>query len=117
MIFPRVTTKAVVVVMLVLHLLQPAYLHAHGLALVEADAGQTQDIACLAADADAGHGSTDNHQHQAGICQLDSPLEMPDFQTPAVSLVVITGRFSSTGRLLAGYVRPVYIPPKRPVQA
>ncbi len=128
MIFPRVPIQAVAMVMLVLHLFLFPLVYAHGLALAEPGRPHMSDIVCFAADEDVSHdsteshrhnsteshrhNSTESHRHNSGICHPDTPFVVTHIQLHAVKALIIEFSPSYAGRLLSGYPRPVYIPPR-----
>lgn len=115
MISPCPTIKAIALVMLMLHLLLPPFVHAHGLALVAPERLRSTDVVCVAVDdvADhAGHDSPDDHHHDAGICHLDTPFVVTHFRTHVVTPVIIELPPPYAGRLLPGHSSPVYVPPR-----
>ncbi|MBT0893363.1 hypothetical protein KI811_06015 [Geobacter hydrogenophilus] len=110
--FLRLPISAMAMVMLVLHLFLFPLVHAHGLALVEPGRPHASDIVCFAADVDAGHDSTESHNHNSGICHPDTPCVVTDIQSHAVKPLIIDLSSSYAGRLLPGHPRPLYIPPR-----
>ncbi|WP_246560115.1 hypothetical protein [Geobacter grbiciae] len=110
--FSHVPIQAVAMVMVVLHLFLFPLVHAQGLAFVEPGGPHASDIVCLATDVDAGHDSTEGHNHNSGICHPDTPFVVTHSQSHAVTLLIMELSPSYAGRLLLGYPRPLYIPPR-----
>ncbi|EHP85364.1 hypothetical protein GeomeDRAFT_2530 [Geobacter metallireducens RCH3] len=118
--FSHVPIQAVAMVMVVLHLFLFPLVHAHGLAFVEPGGPHASDIVCLATDADAGHDSTEDaghdstgdHHGSSGICHPDTPFVVTHSQSHAVTQLIVELSPSYAGRLLLGYPRPLYIPPR-----
>jgi hypothetical protein len=111
--FPRVTIKAVAIVALVLHLFLPAVVHARSLALFEADKLHNSVLVCLEDD-DNSHDSTDSQEHDTRCCHLDSPFDITHLRLLDVAPAV-NNRLASpiTGRLLPGYSKLIYFPPRQ----
>ena len=109
---PRVTKKAIALVILMLHLFLPPFVHAHGLVLTDPHKPLPSHPVCLAVDDSTGHDSSESHHHNTGICHPDAPFVVTRFQPLAVGPATSEASTSYGGRLLPGHPRAVYVPPR-----
>jgi len=106
------TIKCVTLVMLVLHLFLPAVAQAHSQMHFHADKLHSSNVICLDADDDRSSHPINDHEHDTTRCLLDTPFDKTHLKS--FHVVTVVGKLEPpiTGRLLTGYSRSIYIPPR-----